>query len=176
MKKVILLFLFIISFSFSKEITLTDRDFDKAILDICHSNQSYCKILTDKQINSYLRKYYKIVLYTIAHVESNFKYKQGKYDKDDISYFQINKRVWNRKELKKYNINYSYYEIQYDIRKASEVALRIWLINIAHYINTYHKYPKSLAEYIALYHKPTKISKNYVQKVRKVVYKYLSLP
>ena len=176
MKHLLIIILFIFTVSKAEKNLnqyVKDIDFDRAIIDICIANEIYCRVLTDKRINSYLRKYYKPALMSIAHIESNFKYKQGIYDKDDISYFQINKRVWNRKLLKKYNMNYPYWKIKHDLKVATIVALKIWLINISQYIIKTKKYPKSLPEYISLYHRVKKIDKYYKRKVRKVVYKYL---
>lgn len=147
---------------------------DKAVNDICEVDKQSCKILRDKNIYSYLKRYYKTGLYTIAYVESKFVYTQGIYDKDDVSFFQINKRIWTIRKLWNIGVYYTYDEIMHDVDKSSETALKIWLVNIARYVRIYKKHPRSLAEYISLYHRIDKIDKYYTKKVRKVVYTFLN--
>jgi hypothetical protein len=170
-----ILFLFSNSQAQPIEKVINQVSFEKAVDDVCNYNKNYCFILKDKNINSYLRKYYKTGLYTIAYIESKFKYKQGFYNKNDISIFQINTYYWNREQLNKLNVKYSYNQIKHNNYAAAYTALRIWLVNISRYIYVYRKYPKSLAEYIALYHRVENIDRHYTRKARKVVYKFLNL-
>ncbi len=70
-------------------------DFDDVVQNICeHSEEYICNVLTDKRINSYLRRYWRPAMYSIAQQESRFIARIGKYDKNDVSHFQINMRYW----------------------------------------------------------------------------------
>ena len=141
-------------------------DFDKAVLDVCNFNYKYCEILTDEKVYYNLKGNYRLILYVISKVESNFKYKDGIYDKDDISYYQINKRIWNKELLKKLNVGYPYNVIKHDYYKSTEVALRIWLVNFSHRVLITKKLPKILPEFIHPYHKVNSVDVSYLEKVK----------
>jgi len=155
-------------------------DIDTAINDICRIyGKSYCRILKDNRIYSYLKQYYKPALLTIADVEGKFIYKRGFYDKYDVSVFQINLRYYsilemNRLTRYRYNIR-SINDIIENEHIAGEVALRVWLINIVIHITKYNRFPKNLPEYISLYHNPSKVKRYYKYKVNKVVWKYINM-
>lgn len=148
-------------------------DLDEAFNNVCTYLQSDCKEVKDLLYKK-LKKNdeYKKFLYYIALTETELRYRQGLYDKDDISFFQINYRNnFVRYLAKKYKKSKE--ELKYDTYTSGKIALSVFIMNSYYYIKT-NKVKKNLDDKILLctYHRPFKIEKNYYKKVSYIQDKY----
>ncbi|WP_029523514.1 hypothetical protein [Persephonella sp. KM09-Lau-8] len=178
--KVLLILLMLINpaISQTKESKIREKidktNFDDAILDVCTGNPQLCKVVTNPKIYSFMKKNYKKALYTIAKIESGFRFKHGKRNKYDRGFFQINTKIWTPAKIEKHlGIKTTVWKITHNIQIQTEIALRIWIYNTAIYVLKNKKHPSNLTQYISLYHNPSKISLKYQKKVQKIIWSKL---
>ncbi len=143
-------------------------NYDEAVNDVCYANDELCPIPDD------FKKWYKVMLFSIAYAESKFKYNEGLYDKNDIGYFQINIKIWNKENVEKY-LNFDYYDpyiLKHDIELQTELALRILLYNIAVKIKQ-DGYQKSIYHYTLLYNRLNyyHVPESYKRNIKKVLWR-----
>ena len=131
---------------------IDDVSYDEAVNDICYANNHLCPILETYYDD--FKKWYKVMLFSIAYAESKFKYTKGLHSHHDIGFFQINVKLWNKENTYKH-LNFEYYNIyilENDILLQTELALRILLYNIAVTLRKSGNL-KSIYQYTLLYHR-----------------------
>lgn len=131
-------------------------------------NSNAIKYLMERENMKTIILNYKRMLKTISYIESNFKYKIGFQNKNDVSYFQINiaSHLWNVKKLS----DLTGKEVTRDklldnIKFSSVVALHILIYNIGIHAN-YNKYNPSIENMIAAYHNPVKVNYYYLNQAK----------
>lgn len=155
--------------------SFSDEDFHIAYMTVTNflkeeDNGKAVKILSNWSNYGYFKTHYKDMLKTIANNESDFTHKIGLYDKNDISYFQINiaSHLWNIKKLRNFTkLNIDKKILLDNVKVAGFVALHILIYNSAIYVNynnanSFNKY--SVKELIATYNNPIKLNSIYIEK------------
>jgi len=122
-----------------------------------------CKYVRENKIN------YKKALYAIAkHESGNFRYDIGIYNKNDVSYFQLN---WNNRLVRDIAAIYNIYTKE-DLRysdKAAQIALSVWIYNIAIFYKRHGWFPRGTAELISIYHSSKRVKYSYYKKIRQII-------
>lgn len=111
---------------------------------------------------------YKRWFLTYSYNESNFKYKIGLQNKNDVSYFHINiaSHLWNVQKLTELTGKVVTRDKLLDnIKFSSVVALHILIYNIGIHAN-YNKYNPSIENMIAAYHNPVKVNYAYLNQAK----------
>lgn len=131
-------------------------------------NMNSVKFLMNRENMRTIMSNYKEMLKTISYIESNFKYKIGFKNKNDVSYFQINiaSNIWNIDKLSVLTgKEITRDKLLEDIKLSSVVALHILIYNISIHAN-YNKYVPSLENMIAAYHNPTRVNYAYLEQAK----------
>lgn len=126
-------------------------------------------------VDSQFRYHYKLMVYSVAFIESSFIHKRGLISKDDVSYLQINLRWWPIHELNLLtNTDFSVEKLMNDYKLATYVALHIMLYN-SYIMNKTLKKKLSRYEIIASYHNPYTLNNGYSLKARNAIQKFYPL-
>lgn len=145
----------------------------RSIDDVGRCNPELRPVVTDHRFIKFMSRWLKPMLISLAYAESKFKFKRGLYDRDDIGYFQINRRYWdvdNVREILCYHISTE--KAYYDPYIGAQVAARILIYNIAMYMRINGR-GHAVWRYALSYRNLSNDHPiSYIKNVQKILFKY----